>query len=146
MDILVGSGWELPDLSRDARAKVKSIIGEKTPVEIQNPIDLTGPGFVPENYLAVLETVLKEDFDAYLLVWGNYNPHISMPVAQFEKVIKKYPDKAVVLSLMGDLLNFAPTLADLTSAGLCAYLAPEDGATALNALLARRHFLKREEM
>lgn len=146
MDILVGNGWEMPDLSRDAKLKVKSIIGERTPVEIQNPIDLTGPGFVPENYLAVLETVLKEDFDAYLLVWGNYNPYVSMPVAEFEKVIKKFPDKTVIISLMGDLLYFASTLSGLTSAGLCAYLNPEDGATALNALLARSHFLKREEM
>ena len=41
MDKLVGNGWELPDLRPEAKSKIMAIIGEKTPVEIQNPVDLT---------------------------------------------------------------------------------------------------------
>jgi hypothetical protein len=33
---------------------------------------------------------------------------------------------------------------ELTSHDICVYLTPEDGATVLNALLARRRFLSRE--
>ena len=49
MDKLLGAGWELPDLSSEAKAKIGSIIGEKAPVDLQNPVDLTGPGFVPNS-------------------------------------------------------------------------------------------------
>jgi acyl-CoA synthetase (NDP forming) len=68
-----------------------------------------------------------------------------MPVAEFDVLLKRYSDKTIVVSLLGDLLNFAPTLSELTRAGICAYLTPEDGAMALNALLARRHILERDQ-
>ncbi len=146
MDVLVSGGWDLPGISFEAESKIKSIIGEKTPVEIQNPIDLTGPGFLPHNYIAVLETILKEDFDAYLIVWGNYNPFISAPVAELQEVIRRYPNKTIVISFLGHFQEFSTAMTELTAAGICAYLAPEDSAMALNALLARREFLKREEL
>jgi len=78
MDKLLEAGWELPDLSTEARGKIGSIIGEKTPVDLQNPVDMTGPGFVPQIYARVLDTLLQEDFDAYFIVW-NYNPLIRKP-------------------------------------------------------------------
>jgi acyl-CoA synthetase (NDP forming) len=143
MDRLLSSGWELPDLSRQAKEKIVSLIGEKTPVEIQNPVDLTGPGFLPKVYVPVLQTVLEEDFDAYLLVW-NYNPLIRVPMEEFDHLTKQYRDKPVVLVLLAHQMEAAPYLAAFQSKGVCTYLTPEDGATALNALLARHQFLKRE--
>lgn len=140
MDRLIGNGWELPDLSAGAKAKVLSVIGEKTPVEIQNPVDLTGPGFLPRNYVSVLETVLQEDFDAYLVVW-NYNPFIRVPALEVEQLAKGHPDKAIVFVLLAHQMEAAPYVETLASGGVCTYLTPEDGATALNALLSRRRFL-----
>ncbi|MGA2403068.1 MAG: CoA-binding protein [Syntrophobacteraceae bacterium] len=142
MDKLLGAGWELPDLSLEAKAKIGSIIGEKTPVELQNPVDLTGPGFLPQTYARVLEAVLQEDYDAYLIVW-NYNPLIRPPIIEFESLAKKYADKTLVLVFMAHQIEAAPYMAALHSKGVCTYLTPEDGATALNALLFRYHFLKR---
>lgn len=142
MDKLVESGWELPDLRPEAKTRVVSIIGEKTPVEIQNPVDLTGPGFLPKNYVPVLETVLKEDFDAYLIIW-NYNPHIRVPLIEMAELVKRYPDKTVVIVFLANQAEAAPYMADFASRGMCAYLTPEDGATALNALLFRHRFLER---
>lgn len=143
MDKLVGAGWELPDLSAEAKTRIGSIIGEKTPVELQNPVDLTGPGFFPQVYARVLETVLKEDFDAYLVVW-NYNPLIRTPVIELENLVKEYADKTIVFVFMANPIEAAPYMAMLHSKGICTYLMPEDGATALNALLFRYHFLKRQ--
>jgi acyl-CoA synthetase (NDP forming) len=143
MDRLLGNGWELPDLSMEAKAKIVSVIGEKTPVEIQNPVDLTGPGFLPPNYVRVLETVLEEDFDAYLLVW-NFNPLIRVPAEELEYLTAKYPDKSIVLVFLANQMEAAPYMERLNSRGVCTYLTPEDGATALNGLLFRHHYLKRE--
>ena len=141
MDKLLGAGWELPDLSSEAKAKIGSIIGEKAPVDLQNPVDLTGPGFVPQIYARVLETVLQEDYDAYLIVW-NYNPLIRSPIIELESLAKKYADKTLVLVFMANQIEAEPYMADLNSKGVCTYLTSEDGATALNALLFRHHFLK----
>jgi len=143
MDKLLGAGWELPDLSSEAKAKIGSIIGEQTPVDLQNPVDLTGPGFQPQIYARVLDTVLQEDFDAYLLVWS-YNSLIRSPIIEFEYLAKKYADKTMVFVFLAHQMEAAPHLAALHSKGICTYLMPEDGATALNALLFRYHFLKRE--
>jgi acyl-CoA synthetase (NDP forming) len=143
MDRLVGAGWELPDLSSELKAKVASIIGEKTPVDLQNPVDLTGPGFLPQVYARVLETVLKEDFGAYLIVW-NYNPLIRVPVIELENMAKKHADKTLVFVFMANPIEAVPYMAILHSKGICTYLMPEDGATALNAMLFRYHFLERQ--
>lgn len=143
MDKLIDHGWELPDLRAETKTTIMSIIGEKTAVEIQNPVDLTGPGFLPKTYVPVLETVLKEDFDAYLLVW-NYNPLIRVPLIEMEELAKRYPEKTIVLVFLAHQMEAVPYMAAFTAGGICTYLTPEDGATALNALLARHHFLKRE--
>jgi len=45
---------------------------------------------------------------------------------------------------MAHQIEGAPYMAALDSKGICTYLTPEDGATALNALLFRYNFLKRE--
>ena len=144
MDRLIAHGWELPDLSAETRAKVMSIIGEKTPVEIQNPVDLTGPGFLPKNYVPVLQTVLQEDFDAYLLVWS-YTPLIRVPVIELETLVGKSPYKSVIAVILGNPAETAPYVKELTTGGICVYTTPEDGAVALNALLSRHNFMKREE-
>lgn len=140
MDKLIGSGWELPALTPGTRSKIASIIGENVPVEIQNPVDLTGAGFLPKCYLSVLETVLEEDFDAYLLVW-NYNPLIRVPAIELERFARRFPEKTMVFVFLAHQMEAAPFMAALTSRGICTYLTPEDGATALNALLARHRFL-----
>jgi acyl-CoA synthetase (NDP forming) len=144
MDRLISHGWELPDLNAETKTKVVSIIGEKTPVEIQNPVDLTGPGFLPKNYVPVLETVLQEDYDAYLLVWS-FTPHIRVPVIELDTLISRFPDKSVIVSILGNPAETEPFMKELAARGICAYTTPEDGAVALNALLSRHTFLKREE-
>lgn len=143
MDKLVESGWELADLAPESRKTILSVIGENTPVEIQNPVDLTGPGFMPKNYVPVLETVLRDNFDAYLLVWS-FTPLIRMPTIELEMLIKKYAGKSVVLVVLGSPQETAPYLEKLASSGICVYETPEDGALALNALISRRRFLNRE--
>jgi acetyltransferase len=143
MDKLLSAGWKLPDLSPEAKAKIGSIIGEKTAVDLQNPIDLTGPGFLPQIYARVTETVLQEDFDAYFLVW-NYNPLYRVPFIEIGHLAKKYSDKPLVFVFMANQIEAAPYMPSFHAKGICAYLTPEDGATALNALLFRYQFLKRE--
>jgi acyl-CoA synthetase (NDP forming) len=142
MDKLLDAGWQLPDLSRSTRERIKSIIGEKTPVEIQNPVDLTGPGFLPHVYGRVLSTLVGEDFDAFFLVW-NYNPLIRVPVAELRSFRRKV-GKPMVVVLLAHQKEARPIMEELTSHDICVYLTPEDGATVLNALLARRRFLSRE--
>jgi acyl-CoA synthetase (NDP forming) len=143
MDKLVANGWQLPDLRPETRSRIMAIIGEKTPIEIQNPVDLTGPGFLPRNYVPVLETILEEDFDAYLVVW-NFNPLIRVPVMELEALTKRYRHKTIVVVNLASQMEAAPLDATLASRGVCAYPTPEDGATALNALLSRHLFLKRK--
>jgi acetyltransferase len=133
MDLLISGGWELPDLSAATKRRVEGIIGEKTPVDLQNPIDLTGPGFLPHTYGRVLEAILAEDVDAYFLVW-NFNPLIRFPLAE----LSTFRDKAarpVVLVLLAHAVEADPHLRECARRSLCAYLTPEDGATALNAML-----------
>ena len=139
MDRLLASGWELPDLSEIGKTQIRSIIGEKTPVDLQNPVDLTGPGFLPHTYANVLEALLLEPFDAYFLVWS-YNALIRIPVAELED-FRKATDKPFVLVLLAPEREARPYLQDLNARGICTYLTPEDGATALNALLARSRYL-----
>jgi len=139
MDRLLTYGWELPDLSASAKGQIRSIIGEKTPVELQNPVDLTGPGFLPHPYARVLDVLLEEPFDAYLLVWS-YNQLIRVPVAELED-FRRSTNKPVVLVLLASMNEAKPYLQDLSARGICTYLTPEDGAAALNALLARSRFL-----
>lgn len=144
MDRLIDKGWELPDPDPELKAKILSIIGEKTPVEIQNPVDLTGPGFLPKNYIPVLQAVMDEDFDAYLLVWS-YTPLIRVPVIELEALIKKHPEKSVVFVILGSPVETAVYVKGLTSKGVCVFITPEDGAVALNALMSRYRFLEREK-
>ena len=139
MDRLLAEGWELPDLSPSARGQIQSIIGEKTPVELQNPVDLTGPGFLPHPYARVLDVLLNEPFDAYLSVWS-YNPFIRIPVAELED-FRRSTNKPFVLVLLAPENEVRPYVQDLSARGICTYLTPEDGATALNAMLARSRFL-----
>ena len=142
MDRLLAGGWELPELSAEVDAKIKSIIGEKTPVKIQNPVDLTGPGFLPAVYSRVLDALLEEPFDAYLLFW-TYNAHIRVPAPELESAVKA-AGRPVIVSFLAHPAEAMPWLEDFSSRGICAYLTPEDAATALNALLTRSRFLARE--
>jgi acyl-CoA synthetase (NDP forming) len=144
MDRLVTAGWELPALRAGVRDRIRSLIGEKTPVEIQNPVDLTGPGFLPTTYVPVLESVLREDFDAYFLVW-NYNPLIRVPVVEMAELIRRNSQKPAVVVLLAHHKEAEPFMQRLAAAGVCTFLTPEDGATALNALLMRSNFLRRGE-
>jgi acetyltransferase len=141
MDKLIGQGWQLPDLSPATMEKIRFIIGEKTPVEIQNPVDLTGPGFLPHTYSRVMEALLEEPYDAYFLVW-NYNRLIRLPIPELEE-LQKRTTKPMVLVLLANQQEAELFLADCAARGICTYLTPEDGALALNALLTRRQLLDR---
>lgn len=142
MDRLLEAGWELPELSPRVKSAIQSIIGENTPVKIQNPVDLTGPGFLPTVYTRVMDLLLEEPFDAYLLVW-TYNPHIRVPAVELQGALKPVR-KSVVVAFLGHHAEAMPWIEDLYSRGICAYLTTEDAALALNALLARSRFLARE--
>lgn len=137
MDRLLGGGWQLSDLSPETQRKIKSIIGETTPVDIQNPIDLTGPGFLPHTYSRVLETVLDEPFDAYFLVW-NYNPLIRVPLVELAE-FQRRAGRPIVVVFLAHQSEAASHLQAFAARGICAYLTPEDGAIALNGLLFRRN-------
>jgi acyl-CoA synthetase (NDP forming) len=141
MDRLLASGWKLPNLSDNAMRQIRSIIGEKTPVDLQNPVDLTGPGFLPHTYASVLDVLLLEPFDAYFLAWS-YNPQIRIPIAELEH-FRKSTDKPFVLVLLAPLSEVRPYLQDLNARGICTYHTPEDGAAALNAILDRSRFCAR---
>lgn len=145
MDRLVGGGWQFPGLRPEVHDRIRSIIGEKTPVATQNPIDLAGPGFLPNRYVPVLDAVLREDFDAYFLVW-NYNPHIRVPVVELIELVRRYSGKPVVVAFLAHQAEAEPFMGKLTSAGVCTYLTPEEGADALNVVLLRSNFLKRGEL
>ncbi len=139
MDRLVTSGWQMPDISPETSRRIRHIIGEKTPVEIQNPVDLTGPGFLPHTYSKVLDALAEEPFDAFFLVW-NYNPLIRVPVAELVS-LKERTKRPFVLVLLAHQIEARPLMEDLTRKGICVYLPPEDGAVALNGLLSRHTFL-----
>lgn len=141
MDKLLDAGWEFPDISADAKKTIKTIIGEKTPVDLQNPIDLTGPGFLPHTYSRVLDVLQTEPYDAYFLVWG-YNALIRVPIAELEYFVKN-TGKPVVFVFLGHQVEVDQQLEVLSEKGICTYLTPEDGALALNALLKRYHMMNR---
>lgn len=141
MDKLLDSGWELPDLSQAAKTKIRAIIGEKTPVEIQNPVDLTGPGFLPYTYSQVLSALLEEPYDAYFLVW-NYNRLIRLPIPELQHLQGK-SGKPMVHILLANQYEVQSELEECARKNICTYLTPEDGATALTALLARSRCLRR---
>jgi len=141
MDKLLTEGWELPDLSQSTKEKIRAIIGEKTAVEIQNPVDLTGPGFLPYTYSRVLQALLEEPYDAYFLVW-NYNRLIRLPIPELQYLQEKTA-KPMVHVLLANQYEVQADLEQCAAKNICTYLTPEDGATALNALLARSRFLQR---
>jgi acyl-CoA synthetase (NDP forming) len=141
MDKLLSAGWQLPDISKDAKTGIMGIIGEKTPVAIQNPVDLTGPGFLPHTYGRVMYALADEPFDAYFLVW-NYNPLIRVPVAELTK-FGEMTGKPFVVVFLAQQAEAAPYVRKLAERGICAFTTAEDGATALNALLFRRRVLDR---
>ena len=142
MDRLLDAGWKFPDISDHARQGIRSVIGEKTPVELQNPIDLTGLGFLPQNYSGVLEVLRDESFDAFFLVWS-FNALIRIPIAEIEKFVKDVK-KPVVMVLLANQYEAERYLEELARRRVCCYLTPEDGATALNALLRRYKMLNRD--
>ncbi|MCK8601375.1 acetate--CoA ligase family protein [Desulfoferrobacter suflitae] len=141
MDMLIGNGWKLPDLSPATKEAVRKIIGEKTAVATQNPVDLTGPGFLPHVYSRVLQALTAEDYDAYFLVW-NYNRQIRLPLPELEQ-LQRTVTKPMVLVLLANPFEVRPHLEECAAKGICAYLTPEDGAMALNALLNRRRMCDR---
>jgi acetyltransferase len=141
MDKLLTEGWQLPDLSQTTKEKIRAIIGEKTPVETQNPVDLTGPGFLPYTYTRVLQALLEEPYDAYFLVW-NYNRLIRLPIPELQH-LQEMTAKPMVHVLLANQYEVQSDLEECAAKNICTYLTPEDGATALNALLARSRFLQR---
>ncbi len=142
MDRLLDAGWIFPDISDEAKKKIRSVIGEKTPVELQNPIDLTGPGFLPQNYSGVLDVLSNEPFDAFFLVWS-FHALIRIPIPELEGFVK-CTGKPVVLVILANYDEAQPYLEELSRRGICCYLTPEDGAEALNALLARYKIMNRD--
>ncbi len=143
MDRLLDAGWQFPDLSEETKDKIRSVIGEKTPVELQNPIDLTGPGFLPQNYSGVLEVLCDQPFDAFFLVWS-FNALIRIPVPEIEQFSKALK-KPVVLVLLANQYEAAPYLEEFSRRKVCCYLTPEDGALALGAILQRQRMLNRDK-
>ncbi len=141
MDRLLEGGWRFPELTGSAKKKIRSVIGEKTPVQLQNPIDLTGPGFLPHVYNGVLDVLSREPFDAFFLVWS-FNKLIRIPIAEIEKFAKT-AGKPVVLVMIANQYEAAPYLEELARRGICCFLTPEDGACALNVLLQRHRMLQR---
>ena len=144
MDRLLDAGWILPDISASAKEGIRAVIGEKTPVELQNPIDLTGPGFLPQNYAEVLEVLADEPFDAFFLVWS-FNALIRVPVPEIERFTKTV-GKPVVVVLLANQYEAQTYIREMSRRGICCYLTPEDGAIALNALLRRYQMLNRHKM
>ena len=140
MDRLLEADWVIPDITPGVKSRIMATIGEKTPVILQNPVDLTGPGFMPNTYARVLKHLLEEPFDAYLVIWS-YNPVVRIPIAELEAFSKEL-QKPMVFVLLASEPEIRPCLQDVQSRGICTYMNPEDGAVALNALLERHRFLK----
>jgi len=140
MDELLGWGWKVPPLGREVREEIRRIIGEATPVDIGNPVDMTGPGFLPEVYVPVARLLLKESFDAYLFFWS-YNPNIRVPVEEL-LLMKGETDKPLVVVLLGVREEVREELERLQSGGIPLFLTPEDGARALGFLLERRRLME----
>jgi len=140
LDKLLQYGWRVPSLREDVKEKVYKIIGEKTPVDIDNPVDMTGPGFLPEVYAPVARLLLHEPFDAALLIWS-YNRNIRVPVEELA-MIKGEVKKPIVVVLLGVKEEVAEERDRLQGAGIPVFSTPEDGALALRALLNRKRLLE----
>ena len=141
MDKLLSLGWKIPSLSDGAREEIYRIIGEKTPVDIDNPVDMTGPGFLPEVYAPVARLLLKEPFDAYLFFWG-FNPNVRIPVEEL-LILKGDTKKPVVMVLLGvGSREVEEERERLQERGIPVFSTPEDGARALGFLLARRRLME----
>ncbi len=140
MDKLLQYGWEVPPLREEARRQIYQIIGEKTPVDIDNPVDMTGPGFLPENYYPVARLLLREPFDVALFLWG-YNRAIRVPVEELI-MMKREAKRPIVVVLLGVRSEIAEEIEMLQSAGIPVFVTPEDGALALGALLQRKRLVE----
>jgi len=140
LDKLLQYGWRVPSLRKDIKEKVHELIGEKTPVDIDNPVDMTGPGFLPEVYTPVARLLLHEPFDAALLLWG-YNRNIRTPVEELI-IVKGEVKKPMAMVLLGVREEMAEEIEMLQGAGIPVFITPEDGALALGALLKRRRLLE----
>ncbi|MGD9503441.1 MAG: CoA-binding protein [Syntrophobacteraceae bacterium] len=143
MDKMLSAGWELPELPTRAKTAIRSIIGERAAVELQNPVDLTGAGAIPHVYTRVLDAILEEDFDAYLIVW-DVSFFVRPPVVEFANLASKLKGRPLVLTLLSEQADLTRIGGIMTSQGVCDYPTPESAAEALNALLARHLYLKRE--
>ncbi len=142
MDKLLGWVWKIPSLDRVAREGVYRIIGQGTPVDVNNPVDMTGPGFLPEVYVPVARLLLKEAFDAYLFLWS-WNSNIRMPVEEF-LMLKGETDKPMVVVILGVKEEVLGQMERLQEGGIPVFLTPEDGALALGFLLRRKRIMERK--
>ncbi len=142
LDKLLQYGWKVPSLRKETIGQIYRIIGEKTPVDIDNPVDMTGPGFLPEIYAPVARILLREPFDAALFLWG-YNRAIRAPVDELI-MMRRETKKPVVVVLLGVRSEIAEEIEMLQGAGIPVYITPEDGALALGALLQRKRIMEKK--
>ncbi len=142
MDLLIEKGWFISPLEKSLKESIYQIIGNKTPVDIGNPVDLTGPGFIPETFIPVADTLLKDsNFSCYLFIWS-YNPNIRVPVAELINLKKRY-HKPFAFLLLGPREDLNNEREKLESKGIPVFFTPEDAAIALGGLLERGKFLKK---
>jgi len=139
LDKLISYRWRLPQLKEEIKRKIYRIIGEGTPVDITNPVDMTGPGFLPEVYIPVARVLINEPFDAYLFIWS-YNKNIRVPVEELISLRSQNP-KPIVMVLLGAKEEVSDEIKRLQEAKIPVFTTPEEGAFALKVLLERKRML-----
>lgn len=96
LDRVMAAGCALAELSPATQEAVRSLLGERAPVLVQNPLDLTMYGFQAKILLTAMEAVLADPAVDLLLAMIPIHPYYPFP---FEKVpqMQEQSGKPIVL-------------------------------------------------
>ena len=140
-------GLRVPELSEDARARLRKLIEEgRIPpfAAIGNPIDLTGSA-TAEMFEEALKVVLADPEIHGVIIMGLHHvPALSEDYVDRVAELAKGADKPVVACDIGETEMASYIRRRFNKLGIPAFESPEDAALAMWALVARGRFLKKE--
>lgn len=126
----------LAKLSPTTEKAIKSLTGEKAPILVQNPLDLTTQGFEPQTFISVMEVLINAPEVDVLLAMIAIHPNFPFPFEEIPR-LQKSSNKPLIIMLGYDIINkeHRKRIEVLQAKGIPVYASAEQAAWGANYLL-----------
>jgi len=138
VDALAASGCPLAQVSPETLRKIRSLIGESTPVVLSpNPIDVTGSGFFADIYPKCVEAVVEDEgVDIVIAIYAVHR-NFETPAKALAD-LQKRTSKPILACVLASKEESREDESVMREAGIPTYQTPEETALAAAYLIKYR--------